>query len=417
MQVHNNSALIKLMQKKSIYFEYLKYIKLPLLGEVHKDFIEAYREYFKAFDHEVINTSEFFGWFIHSFKGSCDESIISLYELAWNQILAADDGIAEDLLLKFHAYASKDAILTHCETEKFSPEKIIELAQAHIEMNENITKSTDCSNVHGDALYAGLCREGGLKWRLNFLNKELSGLLLGDNVLVFAGVSVGKTKFAISELSYMAQQLTEGCAIYFNNEEEDRRIMDYLYRATLGRDRESIRNNAQVASECYTKRMHGDQDRIKIIDITGKKISFIESKLKKYKPKVCFVDLLSKIPTTNTERHDLEVTQIANEMRRLAKKYCPIVSLFQADSSSMWYDKSTGNKTPKRYLTWAQVSESKVGLPGAFDIMISIGADPQFPKSRFLNIAKTKFGVEGVKKEVLFDGEKCLYLDNESSYI
>jgi len=82
-------------------------------------------------------------------------------------------------------------------------------------------------------LYDESYKHPGLRWRLNALNHSLGSLRKGDFGFIFARPETGKTTFLASEVSFFAEQAT-GSILWFNNEEQHRKVMLRIIQASLG---------------------------------------------------------------------------------------------------------------------------------------------------------------------------------------
>lgn len=416
----SDSSLIKLFTSREIYEQYKKYVKTTLLGDVHKEFLDSFKIYFSKFEHDAIDTAQFLTWFVQNFKSECDDTVIELYKTAWDNIVSADTSVVSELLVKFHEAQVKESIQEHLELEKFNTEKLMALCQKHEEVMESIS-GTDVDLVSNDLtrICNSVNREHGLRWRLDCLNKSIGPLVLGDFIFMFAFVDTGKTRFLSSELTHMASQLEDGKVLYFNNEEPCDRVYKYLYCSTLKRPFDVISSNAAVAQTHYERIMHGDKERIMMVQADEYNIMDIEKAVRRFKPKLIAIDLVNNLASTGGDRHDLAVTSVAWRLRHIAKTYCPVIAVMQADSSAMKYNKEEGTKTPLRYLSFSQLADSKVGLPGKADAIIGIGRDERFPNSRYIRVSKNKLNETGnsldinLYREVYFDGARCLYLDQK----
>jgi replicative DNA helicase len=74
---------------------------------------------------------------------------------------------------------------------------------------------------------------------LNWLNKSLGSLRKGDFGFIFARPETGKTTFLASEMTHMVTQ-TEGDILWFNNEEQGKKVAFRCYQALFGVDSETL---------------------------------------------------------------------------------------------------------------------------------------------------------------------------------
>ena len=143
-----------------------------------------------------------------------------------------------------------------------------------------------------DDLYNSQTGTPGLRWRLNWLNQSLGSLRKGDFGFIFARPETGKTTFLASEITHMINQ-TEGDIIWFNNEEQGKKVAVRCYQALLGLDNKKLFENIEDNHKKYKDIC---QDRIKIYDFedsssTGR----IEEILKETNPALIIFDQIDKI--------------------------------------------------------------------------------------------------------------------------
>ncbi len=301
----SDASLIKLFTDKDIYNNYKKYIKTKLLGDVHKEFLESFSTYFGKFEHDKVDAEQFLLWFVQSYKSDCDDSVVALYATAWDNIKKADTGVVQDLLLKFNEEAIKDALQEHIELEKFDTDKIMNLCKKHEDMKLSLVGSKyDKYKFEMDLAKAieATDRSNGLQWRLNCLNNSLGHLVRGDLIFVFGYVDTGKTKFLISEITHMAQQLTEGKVLYLNNEESNEKLLKDLHCATLRRTLDAVEANGDLAKEHYKRLMHGDENRIQLFKAEELGVGDFAAMAEVYKPKLMVVDLVNNIAKQGDNR-------------------------------------------------------------------------------------------------------------------
>ena len=218
----------------------------------------------------------------------------------------------------------------------------------------------------------------GLRWRLNWLNKSLGSLRKGDFGFIFARPETGKTTFLASEITHMVQH-TDGDIIWFNNEEQGKKVAIRCYQAALNLTSKELFDSIEDNSTKY-KDMTGN--RIKIYDFedsssTGR----IEQILKESNPSLIIFDQIDKIKGFKSDRHDLQLKQLYQWARELAKTYAPVIAVSQAG----------GTAENKLWLTMEDVDSSKTAKQGEADWILGIGKEQDNTSHmRFLNISKNK---------------------------
>lgn len=221
----------------------------------------------------------------------------------------------------------------------------------------------------------------GLKWRLRTLNEMLGSLRKGDFGFIFARPETGKTMFLASEITYMAEQLKEddGPILWFNLEEEGRKVKFRLYQAALGWDKTKILSDIPQAQGLYLERTHG---KILLRDDATTTMKEIELACEKYQPSLVVIDQLDKVHGFQNDREDLRVGGIYLRTRELAKRYCPFIGVCQASAEG----------EGREFLTMAEVSNSKTSKAAEADWILGIGCkhDAGVENVRGLSVVKNK---------------------------
>ena len=233
-------------------------------------------------------------------------------------------------------------------------------------------------NMDLDNLYDTQIATPGLRWRLSWLNKSLGSLRKGDFGFIFARPETGKTTFLASEITHMVSQ-TEGDVLWFNNEEQGKKVGIRVYQAALGMTVEELFQDKTTNKERY-KTSTGN--RIKILDFEdSSNKARIESVLKQYNPALIIFDQIDKIRGFKGERNDLELKQIYQWAREIAKTYAPVIAVSQA----------SGEAEGKLFLTMDMVDGSKTAKQGEADWILGIGKETDnASRIRYFNISKNK---------------------------
>jgi replicative DNA helicase len=231
-------------------------------------------------------------------------------------------------------------------------------------------------------LVANTYSKPGLRWRLACLNRSLGSLRKGDFGFLFARPETGKTTFLASEVSFMAEQVPEdgGPILWFNNEEVGDKVKIRVYQASLGAELPQLMSNLQKAQDKFLSNTRG---KVKIVrDLSYNNKYAIEKLCKKYKPSLIIFDQIDKINGFKADREDLLLGAIYQWARELAKQYCPVIGVCQAD----------GSGHDKRWLTMNNVANAKTAKQAEADWILGIGCleDDSWAAFRFLNISKNK---------------------------
>lgn len=232
-----------------------------------------------------------------------------------------------------------------------------------------------------EEIYNETWKSPGLRWRLNSLNVRLGSLRKGDFGFIFARPETGKTTFLSSEITYMAQQVPEdaGPILWFNNEEQGKKVKVRLYQASLGIDLPSLMSNRSENQQKYLDLTNG---KLLIVDRAEIHRRHVEQLCKELKPSLIIFDQIDKIKGFAADREDLRLGAIYIWARELAKQYCPTIGVCQAD----------GTAEGVKWLTMDHVANAKTAKQAEADFILGIGCvhDPVFEFVRFINISKNK---------------------------
>jgi replicative DNA helicase len=218
----------------------------------------------------------------------------------------------------------------------------------------------------------------GLRWRLDILNKSLGSLRKGDFGFVFARPETGKTTFLASEITFMAQQ-AETPVLWFNNEEQGEKVMMRCYQSFFGVEQAPLFANVAEFEAKFQEQMKG---KFLMYDTANIYKSQVEKLCKKYKPSLIVFDQIDKIKGFDDDRKDLQLGRIYQWARELAKEYCPVIGVCQAD----------GSGDGVKWLNMGNVADAKTAKQAEADWILGIGKthDPDFQHKRYLNISKNK---------------------------
>ncbi len=241
------------------------------------------------------------------------------------------------------------------------------------ELDENIFVTSDLGE-----LYERSVKQTGLRWRLATLNQMLGSLRQGDFGFIFARPESGKTTFLASEVSRFAEQASRSI-LWFNNEEQGSKVMLRIYQASLGLRLEELFSNLNEHKRKYVE-LTGD--RIKLYDSGNISKNDVERIVYQVKPSLIVFDQIDKIKGFTNDREDLRLGSIYQWARELAKEYCPVIGVCQAD----------GTGEGQRWLTMANVSSAKTSKQAEADWIIGIGKsnDDGMEYIRHLHASKNK---------------------------
>lgn len=295
---------------------------------------------------------------------------------------------------------------------KLSMDKMRELLADFDQLQETSETTDEFEFISDDLeeLANDTVKKPGLRWRLNALNQMLGSLRKGDFGFIFARPETGKTTFLASETTFMAEQLADdaGPIIWFNNEEQGDKVKLRCYQASLGYNMTQLFSNLKANRDAYMEKTKGKHRILKEGIITK---AMVEKVCKQYKPSLVIFDQIDKIHGFENDREDLRLGQIYQWARELAKEYCPVIAVCQAD----------GTGEGVKWLTMANVANAKTSKQAEADWIIGIGkvADAGYENLRFLHASKNKLmgdadsvpDLRHGKKEVLINANIARYED------
>ena len=221
----------------------------------------------------------------------------------------------------------------------------------------------------------------GLRWRLKTLNRMMGSLRKGNFGFVFARPETGKTTFLASEVTYMAEQLTDddGPIIWLANEEPGVNVKLRVYQAYFGIDLTTLLSDVAGWSEKFNEYTRG---KIKILDKAIIHKTLVEKLCRKWKPSLVIVDQIDKITGFDNDREDLRLGSIYQWFRELAKTYCPVIGVCQAD----------GTGEGVKWLTMGHVANAKTAKQAEADWILGIGRQNTdgYENIRYLHLSKNK---------------------------
>jgi len=151
--------------------------------------------------------------------------------------------------------------------------------------------------------------------------------------------------------------------------------------------------------------------RIKLYDDASMSSRDVEALCKQLNPALIVVDQLDKIKGFPEDREDLKLGAIYQWGRELAKDYCPIIAVSQAD----------GQGEGVKWLNMGHVANAKTAKQAEADFILGIGKsnDEGMGDVRFLNISKNKLigdadslpGLRHGRSEVLIKADIARYSD------
>lgn len=221
--------------------------------------------------------------------------------------------------------------------------------------------------------------------------------------------NTGKTTFLASEVTYMAEQLTDeaGPILWLNNEEVGDKVMMRIYQASLGVDLVALHRDLKTNRQRYLDKTRG---KIKLYDQAKIHYRTVEKLCERLKPSLIIFDQIDKIIGHDNDREDLRLGAIYQWAREMAKTYAPVIAVCQAD----------GTGEGQRWLTMANVANAKTSKQAEADWILGIGkvSDVGFDALRFLHLSKNKLtGDSDTEKELRHGRLECLINPEIARYV
>ena len=232
------------------------------------------------------------------------------------------------------------------------------------------------------------------RWTFNIpsLTRVLEGVNEGHLVEIGARPNTGKTSFHASLIAGPNGFARQGAnCIVLCNEEASHRVGARYLTAASGMSVQDIKSNPSKARELYAP-VH---DNIKVRDVTGRDMAWVESVCKSYKPDIVVLDMGDKFAKTGGfARQDEALKANAVHARMIAKQHnCAIFYMSQLSAEA----------EGKVILNQAMMEGSRTGKAAEADLMLLIAKNPvreneeEEDPQRHINIVKNKLsGYHGV---------------------
>lgn len=386
----NYLYLIKCLLNYKTYIKYRSHIK------VEKDQREIYY-LFKALDQLMekfqkdLTYEDYALWIQVNLGKEYDTYLALIKEEKVNEEILQTT--LEEIKTKSVLYKLASTALAGSEGKK-TVEDVLQLVEELTQVNSSIEKKTSpFINTSLTELYDDSYKHSGIRWRLKALNASLGSLRKGDFGFIFARPETGKTTFLASEVSYFAEQAT-GSILWFNNEEQHRKVMLRIIQASLGVTIQELARDLRGYEANFLEKT-GNRIQIPDMDIIHKRD--VEAICKEYNPSLIVFDQLSKIKGFTNDRDDLRLGATFEWARDLAKEYAPVIGVNQAD----------GSAEGRKYLNMDNVAGAKTSIQAEADWILGIGKsnDQGFELIRHLNICKNKLLGDSDSKPELRHGK------------
>lgn len=409
----------------------LQLIKFLLSKDVHQKYGESLRSVFK--DNKEINQLLTMLDRLHSeYDKDITFAEYSTYVLA--NCMEKDRDVFAQLLNAVNEADTESVILADVFADIMRRQKAYEVALSALEVSEgrknfadlvDMTKELSVTDMAGDCdvesmfaddnlenIHAKRKTQLGLRWRLAALNRSLGSLRQGNFGFIFARPETGKTTFLASEVTYFAEQVRKrnieqpdnpvGPIVWFNNEQEIGEVIDRVAQATFG-----IHVDELNAKRSYYEQRNKDllNRSIRFIDGASIHRKDVEKICRAVKPSMVIFDQIDKIKGFTDDREDLRLGHIYIWAREIAKEYCPVIGVCQAD----------GTAEGKKWLTMDNVANAKTSKQAEADWILGIGkvhtVEEEF--MRYLHLSKNKLSGDSDTDPRLRHGRLEVMIDPE----
>jgi replicative DNA helicase len=411
-------ALLRVIKYQAEFNKVSRYIPVSAIDKRTKAITEDIRKYFEmAPEEEVLDFPSFRSMFFTTWhKGLKDEDCDYYNKVISNMEQDVPTEVKKHLInslleLELVTDVANVAERYNRGEDMFAMDELEELVTT---AKSNMDRATDqsYSTFDDDVTVDELSPDQGLQWPIECMNTTYRRIWPGDQYIVAARPGKGKTTF-LTHLNYaMAQDMDEGKAvIWFNNESKRQRIMQRQIQSALGLTNNELRELQQKGElkDAYINAM-GSADRVRVYDIHGKDIRYLEEILATVgtgKVGAIIFDMLDnvRLQTTKDVREDQRLEKLYQRSRELGVEYdCPVFATSQISNEGANLMFPTEN----------MLKDSKTGKQGACDGIIMIGSsdDPLQANYRGMSMPKSKSRREGqadLREEVLFDQDRGRY--------
>lgn len=410
-------GLLRVLKYKEQYEKVARFIPMAAISKKTKAIVKDIHKYFEEYpDEEQIDFDVFRNLFFTVWHKTLKDADIDYY----NQVLTR---MTEDV-----SDQQRDSMINALIELEFATDvsNLIDTYanDGEIDLVREVSLMTDvAANKMKRAIhveYAGFedntvgeAQEGGLTWPLDIFNQHYRKILAGDQFILAARPGKGKTTMLTFFNAHFASQLPENkIIVWFNNESRRQRCMArQIQSAVRLTDKEMVEaKNDGTLGQLYKDRV-GDLNKIRIYDIHGKDVRFLEEILEGIgvdNVGVIVVDMLDnvKFPTFKDVREDQRLEMMYQWLREKGVEYnCPTFPTSQISNEGAGME----------YPAEGMLKDSKTGKQGACDGIIMMGHSDDVLKQRqrYFSMPKTKCKLEGMpnmQEEVLFDDDRGIFI-------
>lgn len=404
--------ILKILLQRDNCTNFIKILDTSKLCKETEILIHDFEAYYEKFnDDESIDFEKFSTFFHHLRHPELSREDRDRYDKLLNNLQTPLSDSADLLIERYKSQALGQELVDLIANEP-NPDKylaaidrvLLKEVSTKIEFIDtdirNALKSTDIST--------------GYRWRLKELNTMVGTVMPKTFGVIGARPDSGKTSFLVSELSYVCQQLSPTESIlWLNNEGSGNELIPRLYSAMLGKRRDEISEQTGKARKEFIE-LGGD--KIRIVDIHGQNVRYIEKLIKQTKPRVVVIDMLDHVAGFTNKQNDTvdaKYGRLYQWARELSNIYnCTVIGTSQISIV-------TAKNGTELYLPFPDMGRlvgSKTLKAGAASWILMIGQLEPSGTKRFLSVPKAKRGDKELKCEVFFDLERSLFLNHNTPF-
>lgn len=411
----NDLDLLYLFSKREVYEKYSLLVKEHNVSKEVWTIIKDMEVWYKEDETRLnVDWNAFSTWFSIIKHSSFKTEVLDLYKKIFeNMCTISFSTIEKDLLKAFMERDYLTRIADHAlrgaeGTKAVTVEDISVLVDDYKKESGDVLEDKKyivMDDIH--SLLDHVVGSGGLNWRLPELNLALGPLRKGDFITLTARPDSGKTTMLAAESTFMAKQLPEDQnVIWFNNEEEGRKVKFRVLQAAIAWTTKAIKDNPIRAWDLYEKAV-GTTSKILIYDRPSFSIKDVSIILKEYNPGLIIFDQLRKVKGFEKEAgSDVQRLQlIFQQAREWAKEYAPVINVHQA----------RGDAEGQKWIELNQMHGSQTDIQGEVDAVISLGRTHEagLEKERYIYIPKNKLAGGGTSDEGFRNGKFVLEIQPE----
>lgn len=376
--------------KKEYYNTLFEYIDLQHVKSLSNDLFHLYQvlpELHQLVGDKDLSLADVEAYFFTKYAPAKPEPYQILLKTISETTLSEEVGVGTLKQLKRRQAAAKLSEKSFMFLQgKATADELRDLADAIADTpdgGEVSSDGTDVSNTEITKIIQHEAELPGLHWGLESLERSIGPLRLGNFGFILARPEAGKSAFVLgpAEAAMAQQALAQnlGPVLHINNEEEGSAVIIRFHQAVLRATRNQIYARPEAAQSAYTKRI-GDKWLIR--DQAGITRGEIEALLKKYKPCLLVIDQIDKVEGFSADRDDLVLGAKYQWAREIAKRYCPVIGVTQAD----------GTAEGVKWLNMGHVANAKTAKQAEADWILGIGKvnDPNLENVRYFHLSKNK---------------------------